>query len=437
MRMIDILEKKKKGEALTDEEIAFFVRGYTDGTIPDYQASALTMAVCLRGMDARETATLTREMAHSGDMMDLSPLGEKTVDKHSTGGVGDKTTLIVAPLAAACGCTVAKMSGRGLGHTGGTIDKLESLPGYRTGLSIDEFFQVARQTGVCVIGQTGNLTPADKKLYALRDATATVDDLSLIASSIMSKKLAAGSSHIVLDVKVGSGAFMKTLDDARALARCMVNIGRANGRQVRALLTDMDSPLGYCVGNLMEVEEAIRFLRGEAVEPTLREVCLALATEMVSLTQVIDRAEAAQRVNEALTSGRALDIFRAWVTAQGAEDTYLRDPDTIPRAPVFCDFSAPADGVYIKCDAEGVGHAASLLGAGRKTKEDPIDPLAGIRFFVRLGDRVKAGQCLARLYASDATLLPSALSALGKAVTLSHEESRIATPASAVLDIVS
>ena len=331
MRIYDVIKKKRDGFALTKEEIEFFIKGYVEGSIHDYQASALCMAIFFQGMDARETADLTLAMANSGDTVDLSRFGDLTVDKHSTGGVGDKTTLIVAPIVASLGCVMAKMSGRGLGHTGGTIDKLESIEGFNTALTPEEFFTQVEKNGVAVVGQTGNLTPADKKLYALRDVTATVDNLSLIASSIMSKKLAAGSHTIVLDVKCGSGAFMKTPEDARALAQAMVEIGKSCGRNVAAVITNMDRPLGNNIGNSLEVIEAIQVLQNNGAED-LKEVCLALASEIVSLSKGIAIDEAKKLTEQALHSGKALEKFKEWISSQGGNKAWVENTELFPKA---------------------------------------------------------------------------------------------------------
>ena len=420
MRMYDILNKKKHGEELTAEEIAFFVKGYTDGTIPDYQASAFTMAVCLRGMTAAETAALTDCIAHSGDTVDLSRFGTLSVDKHSTGGVGDKTSLILAPIVAALGGKVTKMSGRGLGHTGGTVDKLESIPGYRTDLSPEEFLDQVERVGMSVIGQTGNLTPADKKLYALRDVTATVDSVPLIASSIMSKKLAAGSHSIVLDVKVGSGAFMKTPEEAETLAREMVKIGRLCGRNMAALLTDMDSPLGCAVGNAIEVQEAVGVLRG-TVGGDLREVCCALATQMVALVFQLTEAEAAARVEEALNSGAAYEKMKEWNAAQGGDVRYIEDPTLFPAARYRREVTASADGYLTAMDAEAIGGVAVLLGAGRAAKEDVIDHSAGILIAKKVGDQVEKGEVLCTLLTNREEVLAGAAERYTKALTIGEE----------------
>lgn len=408
MRMYDILHKKRDGLPLSDEEIAWFVAGYTAGDIPDYQASALLMAIFLRGMTEAETAALTMAMARSGDTVDLSAFGERSVDKHSTGGVGDKTTLIVAPIVAACGGKVTKMSGRGLGHTGGTVDKLEAIPGYMTTLAPAAFLRQVQEVGVAVIGQSGNLAPADKKLYALRDVTATVDSIPLITASIMSKKLAAGSKNIVLDVKVGSGAFMKTPADARALAAEMVKIGKACGRNTAALITDMDTPLGNAVGNILEVKEAIAVLRGEC-DGALREVCEALATEMLVLFSGMTPADAKKRVRETVDSGAAFAKLREWIKAQGGDVRCIDDPARFACAPYSMAVKCTADGFVTAMNAEEIGAVASVLGAGRAVKTDTIDPTAGILLVKKTGDRVTVGDTLCTLYTSKReTLAPAA-----------------------------
>ena len=405
--MYDILNKKKRGEELTAAEIAFFVKGYTEGSIPDYQASAFTMAVCLRGMTAAETAALTDCMAHSGDTVDLSRFGTLSVDKHSTGGVGDKTSLILAPIVAALSGKVTKMSGRGLGHTGGTVDKLESIPGYRTDLSPEEFLTQVEKVGMAVIGQTGNLTPADKKLYALRDVTATVDSVPLIASSIMSKKLAAGSHAIVREVKVGSGAFMKTPEEAEQLAESMVEIGRLCGRRMAALLTNMDSPLGNAVGNALEVQEAVGVLKG-TVGGDLRQVCCALATQMVALVFDLPETEAAARVEETLVSGAAYEKMKEWIAAQGGDVRYIEDDILFPTARYRREVTAPAAGYLTAMDAEAIGGVGVLLGAGRAAKEDAIDHSAGILIAKKVGDRVETGEVLCTLLTNREEVLAEA-----------------------------
>ena len=402
MRVVDLIAKKRDGFELTEDEIRFLIRGYTDGSIPDYQMSAWAMAVLWRGMTGRETAILTDAMMHSGNTVDLSCFGDLSVDKHSTGGVGDKTTLIVAPIVASLGGKMAKMSGRGLGHTGGTVDKLESISGFHTTLSAEQFRTQVEQVGVAVIGQSGNLTPADKKLYALRDVTATVDSIPLIASSIMSKKLAAGSRSIVLDVKCGSGAFMKTEADGRKLAEAMVAIGKACGRNTAALLTNMDIPLGNCVGNALEVKEAVEVLQGKPGD--LRQICVALSSNLLSLCHGWTAEEAEAKVLDALNSGKALETMKAWVAAQGGDPDFSKLPVASVQVPV----KAGQDGWLTHMDAEQVGIASSLLGAGRMTKDDTIDHAAGIVLEKKTGDFVKAGETLAWLHTNDETKLETA-----------------------------
>jgi len=405
----DILAKKRDGGELSPEEIRFLIDGYTAGNIPDYQMSAWLMAVYLRGMTAAETSYLTDAMLHSGDIVDLAEFGHLSADKHSTGGVGDKTTFIVAPLAAVLGCKTAKMSGRGLGHTGGTIDKLESIPGYRVSLDEETFRAQVREIGVSVIGATGDIAPADKLLYALRDVTATVDSLPLIASSIMSKKLAAGTSSIVLDVTVGSGAFMKNEDDARELARAMVDIGVRAGKNITAVLTDMDQPLGRTVGNALELEEVIAFLQGDDIGlDDLREVSLTLAAHMAANVHGISPEEAYRLAYDAWKSGAAYEKFIAWITAQGGERRWLCDPSARVQAPICHAVKATRDGYLSHADAEKIGLAAMQLGAGRQKKDDIIDMLAGIRMYRKVGDRVSAGETVAMLYTSDETRLDDA-----------------------------
>ena len=400
MRMYDIILKKRNGERLSDEEIGFFIDGYTRGEIPDYQASALCMAICLRGMDDDEIAALTYSMARSGDMLDLSRFGELSSDKHSTGGVGDKTSLIVGPIAAALGAKVTKMSGRGLGHTGGTVDKLESIPGMRMTISREEFLDQCDKVGLAIIGQSGNMTPADKKLYALRDVTATVDSIPLITSSIMSKKLAAGSHNIVLDVKTGSGAFMKTFEDSKKLAESMVKIGKLCGRNMAALITDMDRPLGYAVGNSLEIIEAVEVLKGER-KGDLYEICIALATEMVMLFKGITHEEAQAQAVGAVESGAAFAKMKEWIAAQGGDVSCLDDTKRFAEVhPVshIVPILSPTDGYITSMDAAEIGTAAMILGAGRSTKEESIDYGAGLTIEAKTGDRVEKGMTLGYLY---------------------------------------
>ena len=418
--MYDAIAKKKRGEALSDEEIKTMVAEYTAGNIPDYQMSAMLMAICLRGMDDRETATLTEAIADSGDKIDLSEFANLAVDKHSTGGVGDKTTLIVAPIAASLGCKVAKMSGRGLGHTGGTIDKLESFPGYDTALSTEKFFEAVRKVGIAVTGQSGNLAPADKKLYALRDVTATVDSIPLITSSVMGKKLASGAMSIVLDVKYGSGSFMKSPEAARRLAENMVTIGKAAGRRVSALITNMDTPLGDAVGNILEVCEAIKTLRGEGKDD-LYTVSIALAASMASLALGIDYEEAKARAEAAIADGSALKKLAEWISAQGGDGELVYHPERFPKAKYTLDLLSPESGYIIKTDAERIGLAAVRLGAGRRQKGDEIDHTAGIILNKKAGDAVSSGEAIARLYTNDKAMLWSACEELGRAFCFGPE----------------
>lgn len=419
MRMYDIIMKKRGGAELSREEIAFFVKNYTNGNIPDYQASALTMAIFFNGMTESETVCLTTEMASSGDTVDLSRFGKSSCDKHSTGGVGDKTTLIVAPTVASLGGKLAKMSGRGLGHTGGTVDKLESIEGYNTTLSPEDFFEQVEKIGIAVIGQSGNLAPADKKLYALRDVTATVDSIPLITSSIMSKKIAAGSQNIVLDVKVGSGAFMKTLDDAKALASAMVSIGKGCGRTVSAVLTDMDCPLGNAIGNSLEVIEAVEVLKGEK-KGDLYEVSMTLAAEMVSQLKAIDFESAKKECIQAIESGKALNKMREWISLQGGDARVIDDTSLFRKASFEHSVIANKSGYISSMDAEQIGNAAAVLGAGRISKTDNIDHSAGIILNKKVGDRVENGDVLCTLYTCDREKLADAGQRYLSAVSISE-----------------
>ena len=401
MRMSDLIEKKKCGLAHTREEIDFLIHGLVREAepIPDYQISAWLMAVYFRGMTDEEIFYLTDAMARSGDLTDLSALGDMTVDKHSTGGVGDKTTLIVAPIVATLGATVAKMSGRGLGFTGGTVDKLEAIPEFCTVLSRDEFLAQCKTHGIAVVGQSGNLAPADKKLYALRDVTATVDSIPLIASSIMSKKLAAGAKSIVLDVKVGSGAFMKDTASARSLAQKMVAIGKAAERSMAAILTNMDIPLGFAIGNALEVKEAVAVLEGKGPRD-LTEVSLTLASEMLSLSLHIPAEEAREKCLSVIADGSAKRKLCEMVRAQGGDASYIEDTEKFPCAETVCKVISPEDGYLSHMDAEKIGIASSLLGAGREKKEDLLDMTAGIVLCRKTGDYVKKGDVLAELHTS-------------------------------------
>ena len=420
MRAVDLIAKKRDGGVLTEEEIRFLIEGYTDGSIPDYQMSAWAMAVFYKGMNDEETAVLTDAMMRSGDTVDLSCFGGLSVDKHSTGGVGDKTTLIVAPIVASLGGKMAKMSGRGLGHTGGTVDKLESIPGFHTELSPEAFRQQVVDVGVAVIGQSGNLTPADKKLYALRDVTATVDSIPLIASSVMSKKLAAGSRSIVLDVKCGSGAFMKTEAEGRVLAEKMVAIGKACGRNVAALVTNMDVPLGSCIGNSLEVMEAVEVLKGK--DGDLRQLCSALAAQLLSLCHGWSREEADEKVREAIDSGKAFATMERWIAAQGGNAAALTDHSLLPGASVKYAIKAEKDGWISHMDAEKVGISSSLLGAGRMKKDDAIDYGAGIVLQRKTGDFVRAGDTLAWLHTNDESRISQAEALFRTALTWSDEK---------------
>ena len=418
MRMYDIIAKKAEKKELSRQEIEFFVLGYTDGTIPDYQASALLMAMFICGLSDDETAVLTDCMARSGDMLDLSSL-RNTVDKHSTGGVGDKTTLIVAPIVAACGGTVAKMSGRGLGHTGGTIDKLESITGYNTALSGEEFLSLVSKTGIAVVGQTGNLAPADKKIYALRDVTATIASLPLIASSIMSKKLAAGAKNIVLDVKTGSGAFMKSLEDSIALAEKMVEIGKQNGRNTAAVITDMNRPLGNAIGNALEVAEAVEVLKGK--QGDLYEVSIALASLMLSLVHGCSEQDAEKMAKDAVSSGKAFDKMCEWIASQGGSVDTIKDTNLLPKAKYSLDLKTKS-GYICSMDAEKIGIAAMLLGAGRRKKEDSIDYSAGIILHKKTGDFLGEDEAVCTLYCNDEVLFSSAKEMFLSALCIGDEK---------------
>lgn len=417
MRMYDLIYKKRNGGMLTGEEIQFFVSGITSGEIPDYQASALLMAIYFQGMDEQETATLTLEMAKSGDMVDLSAIPGIKVDKHSTGGVGDKTSLIVGPIVAACGVPVAKMSGRGLGHTGGTVDKMESIPGLNTAIAEETFFAIVRDTGLSIIGQSGNIAPADKKLYALRDVTATVDSIPLIASSIMSKKLAAGSDAILLDVKTGSGAFMKTLEDSIKLAKAMVAIGENNGRRTMALITDMDTPLGNAIGNSLEIAEVVEVLHGNGPADLLA-VSLELAANMLVLADKGDLVSCREMAREAITSGLAFAKLKAMVAAQGGSVSVLEDTGKLTVAPLTGEFCAETDGIINKIDTEACGIASVALGAGRARKDEDIDHSAGIILRKKIGETVKKGDAIATLYARNEQQLSEAKRILQQAVMI-------------------
>ena len=418
MTMYEIIEAKKHSKELTKEQIEFMIKGYCGGSIPDYQMSAFCMAVYFNGLSDEETKLLTLCMAESGDTVDLSCFGEYSCDKHSSGGVGDKTTLIVAPIVASLGGVVAKMSGRGLGHTGGTVDKLESIPGYRTELEPSEFIDISRKCGVCVCGQSGNLVPADKKLYALRDVTATVDSLGLIVSSIMSKKLAAGSKNIVLDVKCGSGAFMKTKEDAKSLAASMVKIGKMCGRNITALITDMDVPLGFAVGNSLEVIEAIDVLKGKT-KGDIREVCVNLSAQLVKKIKNVTLDEAKAMCQQVLDNGKAFSKFKEWITLQGGKGEFADNTDLFDKAPFKREVKAAKDGYISRMNAEKIGLCSCELGAGRKTKTDIIDLSAGLILSKKTGDFVKCGDVLATLYTSKEQLFEKAVEIFVSAIEYS------------------
>lgn len=415
MRMYDIIEKKRDGYELSSEEINFFINEYCKNNIPDYQAASLLMAIFLKGMNESETADLTDAMAHSGDIVDLSGIDGIKVDKHSTGGVGDKTTLILAPIVAACGIPVAKMSGRGLGHTGGTIDKLEAIPGFNTSISGPDFIQNVKDIGIAIAGQTGNLAPADKKLYALRDVTATVDNISLIASSIMSKKIASGSNKILLDVKTGSGAFMKTLEDSIKLARAMVKIGENTGRHTAAIITDMDIPLGKAVGNSLEVIEAIETLKNKGPEDLTR-VSFELAARMLELAGAGTIEECRAKVRDSVDSGKALSKLSELIERQGGNKAVINDYSLFPDAEYKTEYISKASGYIEAMKTDTVGIAALELGAGRETKESSIDYGAGIVFNKKAGDRVEKDEVIATFYTNKPDKINAAGSLLDKAI---------------------
>lgn len=420
MNILNIIAKKRDKLELSDEEILYFINGVTDGSIPEYQISALLMAIVLNGMNDREVFSLTKCMTESGNQIDLSYLGNKTIDKHSTGGVGDKTTLIVAPIVAALGGKIAKMSGRGLGHTGGTIDKLESIPGFKTTLPKEDFLNQVNSIGISVIGQSENLAPADKKLYALRDITATVSAIPLIASSIMSKKLAAGNQSILLDVKVGSGAFMKTNREARKLAQKMVEIGKFNNRNTMALLTNMDKPLGNCIGNQLEVEEAIEILSNKGPRD-LRNLCVLISSGMLELISNKTIHDWKPIVEESLANGTALNKFKEFISMQGGDyNAFI----ALPEAKFKLDIISKKAGYIEKMNAEQMGNAAMELGAGRKKLSDIIDPAAGIRLYVKPGKMIKEGDKIATLYSNNESTLSIAKTIFEEAVFYSDNPIR-------------
>ena len=432
MRMYDIILKKRANLPLSDKEIRFVIDGYVKGEIPDYQVSALLMTIVFNGMNARELGTLTLAMAQSGNMVDLSNIDGITVDKHSTGGVGDKTTLIIAPLVAACGGKVAKMSGRGLGHTGGTIDKMESIPNLKVSLEQDAFINQVNKIGLAVIGQSEGLAPADKKLYALRDVTGTVDSIPLIASSVMSKKLASGAQAILLDVKVGSGAFMKNIEDARELAKAMVDIGKENGRSVKAILTDMDRPLGHDIGNALEIREVIDTLKGHGPEDLTHE-CIIMAAHMLVLSRMCDYETALNRVQQVLDSGAALERLRLMIEAQGGDSRVIDDDRVLTIGKFTYDVTSPQDGYITRMNTERCGIASVMLGAGRTVKDGPIDYSAGIVMHKKTGDSVTVGESIATLYASDESLLNNAAQIYLEAITIGNTAPKVVDT---ILDIV-
>jgi len=422
MRAVDIIEKKREKKELTGEEIRFFIQAYTSGELPDYQASAWAMAVLLNGMSAKETTDLTMAMAESGEMLDLSGVVDIALDKHSTGGVGDKTTLVVEPLVAATGLRVGKMSGRGLGFSGGTLDKMESIPGFRTDLTTEEFLKQLKDVGLVLTGQTGDLAPADGKLYSLRDVTGTVPSLPLIASSIMSKKIAAGAQRIVLDVKVGVGAFMETLDQGRALAEIMVDIAKLAGRQAVALLSDMNQPLGNAVGNALEVKEAIETLHASGPDD-FRQHALEVAAQLILLGEAAETEKAARQLAlEKLQDGSAWERFRQLVTAQGGDVSFIDQPEKLPQAKLIEQLPAAANGFIETVNARVVGETSVALGAGRAKKGDPIDLAVGIMVHRKVGDKIKKGQPLFTIHANEKNRLEAAKERLMRATSISAKQ---------------
>ncbi|WP_170007533.1 pyrimidine-nucleoside phosphorylase [Bacillus fonticola] len=427
MRMVDLIQKKRDGHALTKKEIRFIIEGYTKEEIPDYQVSALSMAIFFQDMTEEERAELTMAIVESGEQIDLSAIEGTKVDKHSTGGVGDTTTLVLGPLVASVGVPVAKMSGRGLGHTGGTIDKLEAVEGFHVEIEKEEFVRLVNEHKLAVIGQSGNLTPADKKLYALRDVTATVNSIPLIASSIMSKKIAAGADAIVLDVKTGAGAFMKIYEDAQELAQAMVNIGNRVGRQTMAILSDMSQPLGFAIGNALEVKEAIDTLRGEGPED-LTELCLTLGSQMVVLAKKADTLEEARTLLEgAISSGKALEVFETFLMNQGGKGEVVKDPSLLPRAKHIVELEAKEDGFIESLVADEIGTAAMWLGAGRATKESTIDMAVGLVLNKKVGDKVQAGDSLVTIHANDQSQLQKVKEKLYNAILITEEQVKAPT----------
>lgn len=422
MNTVELITKKRDGLALTEAEIEFLVRGYTAGNIPDYQMSAFLMAVYFNGMEKAETVALTQIMRDSGDVVDLSAIEGTKVDKHSTGGVGDKTTLIVGPMAAACGVPIAKMSGRGLGFTGGTIDKLEAIPGYKTSITEEEFMSQVNTKGISVIGQTGHIAPADKKIYALRDVTGTVENLSLITSSIMSKKLAAGSDAILLDVKCGSGAFMKTREDAESLAELMVEIGNADGKDTMAVITDMEQPLGKAIGNALEVREAIDVLKNDGPED-ITELCITLAGLMIYMgKKAISPEEGMAKAKHTLEDGSALEKFKDLIEGQGGDISIIEDYDIMPKAEYCVELKAWDNGYIESMDAMKIGLASQHTGAGRESKEDVIDLSTGIILCKKIGDTVTIGETVCKIYVNDMKKAEKALEEVRNAVIISSKK---------------
>lgn len=421
MRMYDLIMKKRNGEALDDDQIQYMIKDFTKGVIPDYQMAAMMMAIYFQGMNEQETLALTMAMAHSGDMLDLSEIQGIKVDKHSTGGVGDKTSLALTPMVASLGVPVAKMSGRGLGHTGGTIDKLESFAGFSTAMTEEQFKKNVNQIGIAIMGQTADLAPADKKLYALRDVTATVDNMSLIASSIMSKKLAAGADAIVLDVKTGSGAFMKKREEAFALAKEMVQLGNGAGRRTTAIISDMDQPLGYAVGNALEVKEAIETLKGNGPEDFVK-LCLTLGSYMVYLAGKADSIESAEKkLQQVIENGAALNKLAEFVEAQGGDREMVFHPERLPKASIVEEIESPKEGYISHIVCNEIGICSLLLGGGRETKESEIDLSVGLVLHKKVGDYVKAGESLAAIHANDRTKAEAAKERFLKAYTIVQE----------------
>lgn len=422
MRMVDLIEKKRNKEKLSKEEIDFIIKSYTAGEIPDYQMSALLMAIYFNKMDKEETLNLTLAMRDSGDTLDLSEIKGIKVDKHSTGGVGDKTTLVLGPMLAACGLKLAKMSGRGLGHTGGTIDKMESIPGFKTSLSMEAFVKQVNELGIAITGQTGNLAPADKKMYALRDVTATVENISLIASSIMSKKLASGADSICLDVKVGSGAFMKTIEDAKKLASAMVEIGKGAGKSTIAIISEMDEPLGLAVGNSLEVREVIESLKGRGPKD-LMELVYCLGSYMIkSAKPEVSLADARKMLEASITEGTALEKFKAFVKAQGGDENVANDYSLLKIAPRVIEVLSKEEGYVAHIQSDLIGHASMILGGGRQRKEDTIDYGVGIELNKKVSDKVLENELLAKIYVNDETNLANAIDDIYEAFRIKKDE---------------